>query len=617
MHKQMNVNEAQSKAISHREGPMLVLAGPGSGKTLVITQRIKYLIEEYHVEPERILVITFTKAAAKEMQSRFVKLSEGNFYPVNFGTFHAIFFQILKQAYHFDASSIVRESEKRKYLEEILRKISINKKETEEQQNAEKISLLLSEISKVKSSGITLSAYESEVCDTEEFSLIYEEYRNALLSRRKVDFDDMVLLCLELLRERPQLLKAWQDRFSYILVDEFQDINSLQYEVIRLLALPENNLFIVGDDDQAIYGFRGSNPNIMLHFEEDYANAERVLLDVNYRSKSDIVEASCKLIKHNKNRFDKMVEAINPAKNGVRFFHFESRQQQTQNIIALIRQYMKKPGAHYHDIAVIYRTNMYASAMAEGLIRERIPFQMKEKITNIYDTSVAKDIVAYLKYAFNESDAESFYRIMNRPVRYIRRDSVPVKGLSKETLLQNNKEKQYVLQNIIYLFEQLHFIRNMSPFAAVNYIRKGMGYEEFLSKQHEENKKALTEDRKILDDLQERAKGFDTIPEWLTHITHYDENMVEAKNREDDAVHIVTMHASKGLEWPVVILPDCNEGVVPHKKAKTQEEIEEERRMFFVAMTRAKENLFLFYVQETDKKKTGDILPSRFIKECT
>ena len=157
----------------------------------------------------------------------------------------------------------------------------------------------------------------------------------------------------------------------------------------------------------------------------------------------------------------------------------------------------------------------------------------------------------------------------------------------------------------------------MSPFAAVNYIRKGMGYEEFLSKQHEENKKALTEDRKILDDLQERAKGFDTIPEWLTHITHYDENMVEAKNREDDAVHIVTMHASKGLEWPVVILPDCNEGVVPHKKAKTQEEIEEERRMFFVAMTRAKENLFLFYVQETDKKKTGDILPSRFIKECT
>ena len=620
----LTVNEAQSTAITHGDGPMLVLAGPGSGKTFVITQRIKYLIEEYHVKPEDILVITFTKAAAVEMQGRFLQISNQKGCPVNFGTFHATFFNILRYTYKFTAENIIREGDKYKLIANILEEmppelISQERKADETEggdSDKDMIQRLLSEISKVKNNGISPRELESETVSQAEFEYIYGVYKKEMNRRRLIDFDDMVLLCRDLLLARPETLKLWQERFRYILIDEFQDICPLQYEVVRLIAKPQDNLFIVGDDDQAIYGFRGSKPEIMLNFQKDYPNAKQVLLNVNYRSKRDIVENAGKLIAHNKIRFPKQVETKNPLTDGVKLYSFPSKHEQAKNISLLIRQYMAQEGAHYSDIAILYRTGNHMVYTAQSLMQAGIPFRMKEKPKNIYKTPIAMDLAAYLRYAVYEDNVSDFFRIMNSPVRYIRRNNVPLKPFSMQELMHACRNEDYVVQNIVQMYDDFHFIKGLNPYSAVNFIRKGIGYDAHVKKQCFE--KGIDSAEKIaeLDALQQLAKDFDTIEEWLAHIACYDavlqKSSAERQKDTEDAVHIVTMHASKGLEWKIVILPDVNEGVVPHKKAVTDAELEEERRMFYVAMTRAKEMLFLFHIQE---KEAGNFLPSRFLNE--
>ena len=606
---------SQSEAITHGTGPMLVLAGPGSGKTFVITRRIQYLIEYHHVPPEQILVITFTKAAATQMQERFLKLTSESFMPVTFGTFHAFFYQILKQTYHFNASSILKESDKRKMMKNILHHIPedlknepcmlLNSIDKNGEVNQDMMQRLISEISKVKNLGLAASEYESTVCTSALFAFIYEQYSHIAAHNNKLDFDDMVILCLELLKAKPSVLRLWQKRYSYILIDEFQDISPSQYEVIRLLADAHRNLFIVGDDDQSIYGFRGSRPQLMLDFARYYPECRQVILDINYRSKSDIVKHAANLISHNQNRFIKNVCA-NEKEPGIFKIHpCTSREEEMQNIILLIQQYMKREQAHYSDLALIYRTNTNACMAADRLLHENIPFHMQEKPVNIYQSPTARDIMAYIRYALYEEDVASFYRIMNRPSRYIQRERVPVQSFSMQELIKNNHDKEYVIHNILHLYNQLHFLKKLDPYAAINYIRHGIGYEDYCLKQS----LSIQE----LEELQERAAAFDTLKEWLYHAEHYDELIQESSTgKEEDAVQLVTMHASKGLEWNTVILPDINEGITPHKKAISQEEIEEERRMFYVAITRAKENLFLFYIKE---KTGGNFLPSRFLTD--
>ena len=601
-----SVNEAQYRAITHGAGAMLVLAGPGSGKTFVVTQRIKYLIEQYHVKPDGILVITFTKAAAAEMQDRFARLNEGKLYPVHFGTFHSVFFQILRHTYRFTAQNIIRERDKYRFLTQIIGEMPEEiRGQAQIDDNIELLQNLLSEISAVKNNGITPQEIQSTTVSQAEFEYIFQRYKQEMNRCRLIDFDDMVLLCRNLLVERPDTLKLWQERFQYILVDEFQDICSLQYEVVRMLAKPQDNLFIVGDDDQSIYGFRGSKPEIMMNFTKDYPEAQQVLLNVNYRSKQGIVDTAGKLIAHNKVRFAKEVKAQNEQTDGVNIYSFSSKLKQAENIGLLIKQYMEQPGAKYSDIAILYRTNNHTVYTADKLMKEGIPFYMKEKPKNIYDSPIAKDIIAYLNYALYENCLEDFLRIMNRPVRYIKKSTVPRQAFRMEALIQNNKSTEYVVQNIVDLYDALRFIKGLNPFSAVNFIRKGIGYEAFLKKQALENGRDAAKEIEMLEELMQLAKDFETIPEWLEHIQNYDTIMREITQQENglksagtDAVSMVTMHSSKGLEWKVVILPDVNEGVVPHKKAVTDNELEEERRMFYVAMTRAKESLFLFYIQE-------------------
>lgn len=617
----LNVNEAQSVAITHGEGPMLVLAGPGSGKTFVITQRIKYLIETLHIKPEDILVITFTKAAAKEMQERFFQISNQKGTPVTFGTFHAIFFHILRYTYKFTAENIIRESDKYRIISQIIKQMPTELQGQNEHQNMdnEMQSRILEEISRIKNDGISPQEFKSDIFSQSELEYIYDTYKKEMNKRKFVDFDDMVLLCRNLLLSRPEILKMWQERFKYILIDEFQDICRLQYEVVCMLAKPQDNLFIVGDDDQAIYGFRGSKPEIMLNFQKDYPAAKYILLNVNYRSRRDIVELAGNLIAHNRVRFTKQVETNNPQKEGVKIYAFPSKRRQAENIALLIKQYIQQEGTGYSDIAIIYRTGNHMVDTAHNLIQQGIPFRMKEKPKNPYQTPVAMDITAYLRYALYQNDVEDFFRIMNSPVRYIRRSCVPLKPFCMYELIQNCQKENYVVQNILKFYEELNFIKNMTPYAAVNFIRHGIGYDEHIKKKCLERCEDSSGKLSELDALQQSAKEFETIAEWLEYIQSYDAIIQDAlgdsgsiNKNEADAVSIVTMHASKGLEWKVVILPDVNEGVIPHKKAVTDEELEEERRMFYVAMTRAKEKLFIFYIEE---KEAGNFLPSRFLKE--
>ena len=271
----MAFHESQLQAIRHFEGPMMVLAGPGSGKTTVITHRVKYLVEHYGVEPGSILVITFTRAAAEEMKERFQKLMEGRRLPVSFGTFHAVFFSILKHAYRYDASNIVREEQRIRIIREM-----IDKHHIDVEDETEFTASILSEISMVKGEMMSLEHYYAKNCSEEIFKKLYQGYEQGLLSQGLLDFDDMLVMCYQLFRERKDILSAWQRKYRFILIDEFQDINRVQYEIMRMLAAPEDNLFIVGDDDQSIYRFRGAKPEIMLGFGKDYPQAKQTLLGI-------------------------------------------------------------------------------------------------------------------------------------------------------------------------------------------------------------------------------------------------------------------------------------------------------------------------------------------------
>ena len=572
-----SVNKAQYRAITHGAGAMLVLAGPGSGKTFVVTQRIKYLIEQHHVKPEDILVITFTKAAAEEMQERFAKLSAGKCNPVCFGTFHSVFFQILRHTYRFTAQNIIRENDKYRLLSQIIRELPDEiLGQAQLDYSTETLQNLLSEISTVKNNGVTPQEVRSATVPQAVFERIFQMYKQEMNRNKLIDFDDMVLLCRNLLAERPDTLKLWQQRFQYILVDEFQDICPLQYEVVKMLAKPQDNLFIVGDDDQSIYGFRGSKPEIMLNFTKEYPKAEQVLLDVNYRSRQGIVDTAARLIAHNKMRFDKAVRAQNRQNDGVKIYSFQSKSKQAESIALLIKQYIALPDTKYSDIAILYRTNNHTIYTADRLMREGIPFTMKEKPKNIYESPVAKDLIAYMRYALYEANQEDFLRIMNKPVRYIKRSTVPRGAFKMRELIDNNHATGYVVQNILEFYDELHFIKSLNPFSAVNFIRKGVGngtgYDAYLKKQAAEKGKDVSEEFEELEELMRLSREFETIELWLEHIENYDAILYEIAQQEKrlkkmntDAVSMVTMHASKGLEWDVVILPEVNERVIPHK----------------------------------------------------
>ncbi len=606
----MSFNPSQEEAVRHKDGPCLTLAGPGSGKTLVITQRTKNLIQEYGVNPSNILVITFTKAAATEMKMRFQRLMGGQTCPVTFGTFHAVYFAVLKHAYHYSADNIIREEQKYQFMKEI-----ILKQQLEYEDETEFISSILGEISMVKNSGVELAHYYAKNCGEEVFRRIYRLYEDKLYQKRLIDFDDMLVYTYELFRERKDILAAWQRKYQYILVDEFQDINKIQFDVLKMLAEPQNNLFIVGDDDQSIYRFRGAKPEIMLNFKKDFPDAKEILLDTNYRSKANIVKHALQVIGHNKERYQKNIVANQEDGAEIDFQIFKTQREENAKIIWDIQEQIDR-GRNYSEFAILFRTNTQPRLLMEQLMEYNIPFRTRDNIPNLYDHWIAKDIFTYIRIAQGSRYRKDFLQIMNRPKRYISRDSLDEEMVAFDVWAWYYEEQPWVAERIERLEYDIKMLSGMKPYAAINYIRHGIGYDDFCQ-EYADYRRIKPEDLfDLLEELQDSAKGYESYEAWFEHIEEYEkelERMRQKQNLNENSVALATLHSSKGLEYETVYIVDVNEGLMPYKKAVLDPEIEEERRMFYVGMTRAKRDLHLFSVKNLNNK---ELEVSRFIKEA-
>ena len=606
----MSLNHAQTEAVAHNKGPCMVLAGPGSGKTLTIAKRIEYLIMKHKVRPEEILVITFTKYAAWEMKNRTRSICGPSSYAVTFGTFHGIYYGILKWAYRLNQSNLLSDEEKYRILREILPGIDWDQ-EPEADEEKDYLQELAIEIGNVKNNCMDIEEYEPVKYTTEKFRKLYRTYEETKKKYRKIDFEDMLIQCRDLFMKRPDILKKWQEKFQYILVDEFQDV--AQYDVVRMLAAPQDNLFVVGDDDQSVYGFRGAKPGIMMEFMKDYPKARQILLDVNYRSSGYIVKGALRVIGNNKIRFEKKIEAFRKPDETVHVQEVKDPVQEAEYVLERIREYREK-GVSYTEMAVLYRTNVDARAMSELMTEYQIPFVMKEHLNNIYEHFIALDMISYLRLSQGEYDRKYFLQIANRPNRYLTRESMKTGNVSYESLRRYYRDKDWMVDRIDQLEWDMKMICDKTPYAAIQYIRKRMGYDEFL-KEYAAYRKISSEDLfAVLEEIWQNSKGYGTIKEWFEHIESYGKMLKEQnkKNGEKEGVNLMTMHAAKGLEFDTVFVIEANEGSCPYKKATTDEEIEEERRLFYVAMTRAKRKLVISYVKEKNGK---DLLPSRFVSE--
>ncbi|RDU24261.1 ATP-dependent helicase [Anaerosacchariphilus polymeriproducens] len=607
----MNYNQSQKQAIHHKQGPMLVLAGPGSGKTAVITRRTQFLIEECNINPKKVLVITFTKAAAREMKERFESITNGKRSPVTFGTFHGVFFSILKHAYGYNSSNILPEGKSYQLVREILDKKELD---IEMEDETDFIADVLNEISTVKNERIPLEHYYSKSCPEHTFRNIFIDYQDKLQKSRFIDFDDMLVYCYELLVNRKDILTGWQNQFEYILIDEFQDINKIQYDIIRLLAKPENNLFVVGDDDQSIYRFRGAKPEIMLNYKKDYPKAQIVLLDKNYRSTDTIVTHSLRLIKKNSQRYKKDIKAVRNTGELIEFAVFQNQMEENNKIVQNIMNDFSK-GKEYSEIAILFRTNTQPRMLVEKLMEYNIPFCMKDILPNIYEHWMIKNIIAYIQISLGSRKRSDFLQIINRPKRYISRDCINHIEISFENLLTYYQDKEWMCDYIEKLWFDINQIKNMRPYAAINYIRKAIGYDEYIKEYALFRKMNPEELLGILNEVQELSKDFSNFQSWFLHMEEYVKELKEQqlkKSEKTNAVTLMTMHSAKGLEYNQVYIVDVSEEIVPHPKAVLEEEIEEERRMFYVGVTRAKEKLFVYSIKERFQKK---LKISRFVEE--
>lgn len=603
----MQFNNSQLKAVKHKTGPMLVIAGPGSGKTTVLTARIRNLIEEYSVNPANILVITFTKAAANEMKSRFNNMM-GRSTNVTFGTFHAVFFMILRAAYNYSVDSIIKEDVRQNIIKQ-----AIERSRLEPDDLNEMVSNITGEISRVKTETIDINAYYSASCPEEEFRDIYKYYVKTLKKMGLIDFDDMLLYCHELLTTRRDILAKWQQKYQYILIDEFQDINKIQYDIIKLLAKPQDNLFIVGDDDQSIYGFRGSKPEIMLNFDKDYPDTDKVILDTNYRSTGNIVSAAGNVIAHNKVRFAKNINTVNDPGDKVDIIEFNTQAEEYEKIIDNIRK-ESASGGNYSDNAVLFRTNSTAAGFVRKLVEYSVPFVTRDGVPNVFEHWIARDVITYMNIAMGSRKRSDFLQIINRPKRYIGRDYLTDAEISFDNLEKYYEDKNWMIERVDRLKYDILAMASMSPYAMINYLRKGVGYDGYLDEYAQSHNMQVRELYDVMDELMESARSFKTFNEWFAYIDEYGTKLRESYAAMDkqNAVILTTMHSSKGLEYPVVYIIDANEEITPHKKAVFVPEIEEERRMFYVAMTRAKRRLNIYYAR---KRYNKEIEVSRFVKE--
>lgn len=592
-------NKSQIQAISHMDGPAMVLAGPGSGKTTVITHRIKNLIEKAEVRPENILVVTFTKAAAISMQKRFSTLMNGGKgQPVTFGTFHSVFYKILRKSRRYEATDILSERQKTDYIREIIGRYGISSNDISElSQN------IINDIGNIKGNMLNAQEYEPSCCKKEDFIKVYNAYNLELKKDGKMDFDDILRECCLLLCENHTILEQWRELYKYILIDEFQDINRIQMNIIELLASPLNNIFVVGDDDQSIYGFRGARPEIMIEFKDYYPEAELIVLDVNYRSTQSIINVAGRVIENNKTRLDKCAHANNNNKDfqpDIR--KFRNQVEELKFVVSKIKEY-ENQGISLSEMAILVRNNSQIQEISSFLKNRKIEAESGKHRSNIYNGTVAKDILSYVRGALKFDGTyfnEDLIYVLNKPQRYISRQVVLSVNMNISAV-----RRIYSKNNIDSFLFHIEMIRKLPPQAALSYIRKGAGYEEYLRLYAIENNIPMSGLLKQLEQLVQECSKFNTLEQWINSIDSAQnsegQNFGKKSSGEggtNNRINIMTMHGSKGLEFKAVFIVDANQGIIPTSKALRERDFEEERRLFYVAITRAIDYLNIYAVEE-------------------
>ena len=551
------------------------------------------------------------------MKERFERLTAGKNYPVTFGTFHSIFYGILKCAYGIGANNLMSEKESSVLLQEVLDQTDIEST-PEVEDEEELVRELLREVGMVKNGLCHLKDFHSKYLTQDEFAEVFRSYEHQKKELKKFDFDDMLVQCYALFRKKPEILQGWQKRFQYILIDEFQDINRVQYEVIRMLAAPRYNLFVVGDDDQSIYGFRGAKPELMLYMKQEFPSLRTISLTVNYRSTEFITGAAARVILHNDTRFYKRVQSFRGRGQNVHVQEVLDEQEEAQYVTEEIQKKLDqgiKPG----EIAVLFRAAVQVRMISEILSEHRIPFEMRDYVTNFYRHFIVKDMMAYLQLAAGKRDRSLFLTICNRPLRYLARNSMENRQVNFEDLRKFYCDKDWMLDIIDQFDVDVRMMKNMAPYAAIQYIRKKIGYDDFLKEYAEKHQISWKQLMDVMAELEERSKNFKSYDEWEIHIAKYTQELEEQqakarkiKGERENKVQLMTIHSAKGLEFEDVFVIHANEGEIPHQKAEKKDEIEEERRLFYVALTRAKNNLCISYITQ---KNGNSIKPSRFVEE--
>ena len=591
-----SATERQRQAIVFDKGQLLVAAGPGSGKTRVITGRVRYLIEEKKIPPEQILTITFTRSAAAEMKHRAAAMCRAAQRAV-FGTFHSVFYQILVSSGYYRGFRFLSPYEQKQIL------LKAEKLIPEEKQLYKDAERTLSAISRAKNTGELPP-------QTEE---IYRAYLKECRLEKRLDFDDILLLCEDLLKRRREIRCFWQKRFSYIQIDEFQDINAVQFRIIKILAGEHKNLFVVGDDDQAIYSFRGASPAFMRTFQKDYPGAGRIDLDLNFRSDPRIVSLSGACIAHNTDRLEKHIRCAGqqeePLEEAVVFRHFSSRTKETE---AVKNELSKLPGMwsenHRVTAAVLCRTNAAMEQYAAAMAASGIPFFIREKRKMLYQEEVCRDYRAFLRFLYRGSKRADLFCFLDKI-----RGELPRSIFEEETVELERSMRCYpaFAKELEQLKERLSLARGLDHFGSFHFFYDTLGYRQCMKIRYGTQQEKLSENEKAAGEIA-GMPGCDSAVSYLEVCTAYEKSFEETADAKEELpenkVILMTYHGAKGLEFDRVYLPGIVEGEVPKGRMPDTKELMEERRMFYVAMTRAKKLLYI--------SSFGDH-PSVFLEEMT
>ncbi len=613
-----NLNEQQKEAVMTTEGPLLVLAGAGSGKTRVLTTRIAYLIEEVGIAPTNILAITFTNKAAKEMRDRVCSMLGPIAYQIQISTFHSFGLTIVKENYDLlgykKEFTILDSDDSLSIIKKILKDQGLDSKVY----NPKVIRNRISSAKNERMSPDRLSCFSA--CDLDEKVVdVYRLYQDKLKANNSLDFDDLLLKPIELFEDHPEVLDAYRERFLYILIDEYQDTNEVQYLLTKMLSGTHKNICVVGDESQSIYAFRGSNYRNILNFEKDYPQCKIILLEQNYRSTKTILNAANDVIKNNKERKDKKLWTENPEGDKVTYKRCNNELEEASYVTSTIQDLLVN-GASLEDIVVLYRTNAQSRTIEEAMLKDNIPYKVVGTFY-FYNRREIKDLIAYLRLIYNSQDDVSLTRIINSPKRGIGEKTLSslankaqVLGTSMYEAIDAGKELKFkeTIESIKRDSENLSLTETVDLVLERSGLRKEL--EDENSIEAEAKLENLEEFKSITKNFEERY-GIISLEEFLEEIS-----LVADMEEHKDNVHVVTlmtMHSAKGLEFPYVFVIGMEEGIFPHSRAMfDNSELEEERRLCYVAITRAMKKLWLVGAKRRTLYGIENANPiSRFINE--